>query len=143
MNHNPRLIEILAKIKFIERFTAMSNIHSDMNTAMKKVDVSIILELVKSLGYSCAYNKKHKFFSLVEKSSRKKNSLNFAVTYGKSDFILNLVIDGEKVGGPYSIWTRRCGLEDRIKSPYFSNYDEFNSILVMAIAIFEDIVEQI
>ena len=140
---NIKLKETLIKIGFVERFKQLFQEHNHSNL-FKNADIDEVIAMIKENGYLCSYNKKHKFYKVQEKSENVFNtSLHISLELGVAEFILNIVIDGQGDGGPFSFMCDLLGSVDRINNPRFSNYKELNDVLSIGFSIYEDIKKEL
>ena len=142
MDMNPLLKDALVNVDFLKRFARLSEKYSDMESSLEDADLEQIQRLIECRGYSCIYNKKYRFFKIA-KDSDKKSSIHLDVKYGIAEFILNISINGEGSGGPYSYLTAFLGKPERVKDPFFSNYEELDEILKEGFSIYEDIKSEL
>ncbi len=140
MGLSTKLSNTLVSIGFADRFSKISEAHSDRSSVMTKPDIDEVSTLITRLGYKCSYNKKHKFFKISGGSETALDvGLNFAVERGKAEFILNLRLDGKGDGGPFAFMCDLMGCADRIKNPVYRSYDELEVILKEGLEVYEDI----
>ena len=141
MNH--ALKKILITIDFRNRFEALfaRHDHADFFESFDPIHVKPIIE---KYGYTCSYNKSHKFFKVLEKEkNRYDTSLHISLRYGIVEFILNAEIDNEGCGGPFAYMSECLGSKEKIKDPRFSDYSELEDILKDGVRIYEDIKNEL
>jgi|GEM_PF-6315113 len=141
MEVNEVLKDILTKINFLERFRKLYYLHSNVDS-MDSPDIGLVCEKIQARGYDCKYFKKNKFFKVTNKE-KKYTSLHFAVEYGIAEFILNASIKGDECGKTFSMLTVAAGSDERVKNPYFKDYEELDEILDVGFSIYEDISSEI
>lgn len=133
---NDKLKNILLKINFKRRFDNLFEKHSHRNL-FRKVNPLEVKKIVERLGYKCDYYKAGKFFKIDD--VHPNVSLNVSIDLGIVEFILDTIIDGEGVGGPFGYMSTLIEPDQRIKKPCFSSYEELEEILIEGFELYESI----
>ncbi|MFC9777512.1 hypothetical protein [Paenibacillus chitinolyticus] len=133
---------VLEKIKFIERYRDLStNYQHNANESFENYDSDRAISIIKEFGYDASFNKKEKFFKIVETYGDNKFQFHISLKYGVSEFIWSAWKRSElKVGGTLGMLKEQLdGREnDKLRKPIFRNYEELKGILAEAFSIYED-----
>ncbi|MCS7464512.1 hypothetical protein N0M98_30905 [Paenibacillus doosanensis] len=100
-------------------------------------DKDEVIDIIRGLGYEASYNKKEKFFILVEKKSLEFFSFFISLKYGIVEFIWS--------GLPWGLLKARLdgNYQDNVRKPSFRNYNELICILQEALVMYEDYKREI
>ncbi|WP_040949619.1 hypothetical protein [Gorillibacterium massiliense] len=138
----PNVKEVFKNIDFIKRYKGLSEKYQfDYKDSFENYDANLVLGILNQLGYSFRFDKKEKFFRLIEIVSEDKFQFTISLKYGALEFIwsawknTNLLI-----GGTWGIIKEQLDAQenDKIKKPIFRNYNELREILAEALLIYGD-----
>lgn len=136
------IVLVLMNIKFIERYKEIAKKYLfNANESFENYDSDEVLSIINDLGYEVSFNKKEKFFKIIESYSPYRFQFNISLKYGATEFIWSVWKDSElKMGGTWGILKEQLdGLEnDKVRKPIFRNYEELKEILADAFSIYED-----
>jgi hypothetical protein len=133
---NEKLKDVLFKINFKKRFDNLFDKHSHKNL-FKNANPSEVRKIIEKSGLKCVYHREGKFFKID--NDQNPISLNMSTDIGIVEFVLDAIINGEAVGGPFGYMASQLGPEEKIKKPRFSDYVELEEILVEGFGIYKDI----
>lgn len=134
--------EALEKINFINRYRAISEKYRSDEKFV--YDNNEILSVLEELGYPSKYDKKENFFQFSQKISMYQFKFNFSFKYCLVEFIWEVWRDGDiQLGDPWAMLRRLMNVDEAIKPPKFSNYDELREILKEAFQMYEDFKKEL
>lgn len=140
-----KAVDAFAKIHFIERYRRMSDhYHFELKESFEAYDSAEVLRIIQELGYKASFNKKEKFFKIIEIVNVYKFQFVISLTYGAAEWIWSVWEHGElKVGATWGMLKQELdGREDeKVRKPIFRNYEELKLLLTEAFIIYEDFKE--
>lgn len=132
----------LEKIKFIERYQQLSAKYDcDAKESFENYDSNQVINMMGELGYKPSFNKKERFFKIVETQNPYKFQFVISLRYGAAELIWSVWKHSElTVGGTWGIIKRQLdGLENgQVRKPVFRNYEELKALLTDVFVIYED-----
>ncbi|WP_427182403.1 hypothetical protein [Paenibacillus sp. TC-CSREp1] len=131
----------LEKVHFIDRYINLSkNYAFDFKEKLSEVDNSTVLGIFDELGYKVTFNKKEKFFKLVESVDGYKFQFNISLNHSVLEFIWAVWREEElQLGSPWDVLKELLdGSEESVRSPVFRNYAELKEILSEALHMYEE-----
>lgn len=142
---NPKIIQVLQNINFIERYENLSKVFNDKRTSLKDrlryVDREIILDSLMELGYEAIFNSNEKYFKIKEKQIKNYIfSANIILENGMVDLVW-IVKENENLilGLPVGEYSRLIiNSNYRIKKPIYATYEDLDKIFQITFQLFED-----
>lgn len=132
----------LEKIDFIARYKNLSNKYAfDFKERFNDFRNDAVIEIFNELGYHATFDKKEKFFKVVEITTNYKFQFNISLKSGGAELIWAIWRDEEFYD--CSTWgvmkTKLDGNhDDKVRLPIFRNYEDLKEILSEAFSIYED-----
>lgn len=103
-------------------------------------DVDRTLEILVGLGYKALYDKKEKFFKIIDELGAYKVTFHISVEYGYLDAGWYVYKGNNLIGG--DVWQMlSIDFDDRYEDnmkPMFSSYEEMREVLREALRLYED-----
>jgi len=141
---NDQLKKALLNINFLEKFNKIYEQYPYTGEELKKVSSKVIVEFLNGGEYHCKYDSKHKFYNVKSlKEDNYNSSVNFTTKYGVAQFVLNVKINGEGTGGPFTVLSLEIGAEKRIPDPRFSSLDDLKKILMELLFLYDEIMKEL
>ncbi len=138
IENDKKLKDILDIVNFLERFTDIRSQHDDIEGSMKNPDKKEIRSIMEGQGLVVKFMSKGSYF-LVKSKDSPWAWIHLDVKRGKVEFILCFEESTEIIGTTYSVLSLVAGAEERIKNPFFKDYEEFGVVLKKCIGIMKDI----
>jgi hypothetical protein len=148
MNIDEKLVPILNKIKFADRYLFLCEKYIDFNNRLISVDVSKIKETMSLLNLNFKYKKNENFFMLKETIFNYQFQFNIIIQRGVIQLVFDLKQNGERLKLGWGMWENivenLISEEFYIKPrPRFGNYDDLKEILKEAFSIYEDFKKEL
>ena len=141
---NDQLKKALLNINFLEKFNKIYEQYPYTGEELDKVSSKVIVGFLNGGEYHCKYDSKHKFYNVKPlKEDNYNSSVNFTIKYGVAQFVLNVKINGEGTGGPFTVLSLKIGAEKRIHDPRFSSLDDLKKILMELLYLYDEIMEEL
>ncbi|MBS5795081.1 MAG: hypothetical protein KIC92_10100 [Clostridiales bacterium] len=145
MGLEPKVIEALKEIKFVERYKKLSDDFNKKEIPLEErfedVDINIIKEILSKFGEKVTYNKSEKFFK-VKVSKIKNYTFNnkIAVYIGMVELIWEVKDNKDYLLGNHHLTLVEEVLKKSIliKKPLFETYGELEKILRINFEMFDD-----
>ena len=145
MGLEPKVIEALKEINFVERYKKLSDDFNKKEIPLEErfenVDINIIKEILSKFGEKVTYNKSEKFFKV--KVGKIKNYLfnnKIAFSIGMAELIWEVKENETYILGNHLRGIAKDILRDNtiIKRPLFETYGELEKILRINFEMFDD-----
>ena len=145
MGLEPKVIEALKEINFVERYKKLSDDFNKKEIPLEgrfeDVDINIIKEILSKFGEKVTYNKSEKFFKV--KVGKTKNYLfnnKIAFSIGMVELIWEVKENETYILGNHLRGVAKDILRDNtiIKRPLFETYEELEEILRINFEMFDD-----
>lgn len=134
--------KVLNNINFTERYKNLSEKYQfDYKDSFESYDYNQVLKILSELGYAFKFDKKEKFFRLIETVAEDKFQFSISLKYGAMEFIWSAWKNTDLlVGGTWGIIKEQLNAQDneKFKKPIFRNYYELKEILAEGLHIYED-----
>ncbi|MEO3946596.1 hypothetical protein [Gorillibacterium sp. CAU 1737] len=146
MQLKPEIRAALESIQFIDRYKALSRNYSfDGREKFRDYDNHQVLHILDELGYKATFNKKEKFFKIVEKLPSYQFQFTISLSHSVIEFIWAVWKDGElKTGSPWDTLKELVdGTEDLVSSPVFRHYEDLKGILTESLRMYQDFKQEL
>lgn len=146
MQIQPDIKMALERIQFIDRYIELSRAYPfDFKEKLRNYDNGEVLRILNELGYDATFNKKEKFFKIVEKISFYKFQFNISLNHSVVEFIWAVWKNGElKTGSPWDVMKHLLdGADESVRSPVFRHYEDLKGIMKTSLQMFEDFKQEL
>ncbi|MDT3427710.1 hypothetical protein J2Z22_003286 [Paenibacillus forsythiae] len=138
----PEVRTTLENINFIDNYRELSEKYSfNPDDSFESYEISEVLNLFTELGYKASFDKKEKFFKIVDEIDSYKFQFNTSLRYGLVEFIWAVWKNNElQTGLPWGMLKQLLdgNDDDKIKKPVFRNYTDLKEILKDAFSMYDD-----
>ena len=141
-----RMVEVLNRIRFAERYQALRIQYSfDSKERFKDYDNQYVLEMLQEIGYTAAkYRKRENFFQEKKKSNIYEFRYHICIKAGIAELMWYVMKDNKYYEGDTfpNLEYELLNLENRNHSPNFRNYEDLHGILTTAFQMCEDMTTE-
>lgn len=127
---------------FISKYRNLSAKYSfSSDESFEAYDNNEVLNLFAELGFKASFDKKEKFFKVVDEIDSCKFQFNISLKYGLVEFIWAVWKNNElQTGLPWGMLKQLLDDkdDDKINKPVFRNYNDLKEILDDAFAMYNE-----
>ena len=141
-----RMVEVLNRIRFAERYQALRTQYSfDSKESFATYDNSYVLAMLREIGYaSVKYWRKENFFQAKKRSNIYEFRYHIRIKYGIAELMWYAMKNNKYyAGGSFpNLEYDLLNLENGNRLPIFRNYDDLRGILTIAFQMCEDMTAE-
>jgi hypothetical protein len=145
MTIDTKIVKILVKINFAQRFKKIVDAHSDYENRLNKVDKKRVFSIFELLGYKIHFT--DNVFTFVEEIKNIKIHFILSLKNGIFDIMSAITVDENYLeirSGSFVILAREeKGETFEIKCPNFVSFEELEQILVEIMPLYEDFKDEV
>ncbi|MGU3471231.1 hypothetical protein ACLBWT_08785 [Paenibacillus sp. D51F] len=138
----PEIRSALTNMDFIAKYRNLSAKYSfNSDESFEAYDNNEVLNLFAELGLKASFDKKEKFFKVVDEIDSSKFQFNISLKYGLVEFIWAVWKNNElQTGLPWGMLKQLLDDkdDDKINKPVFRNYNDLKEILEDAFAMYNE-----
>lgn len=132
----------LTNMDFIAKYRNLSAKYSfNSDESFEAYDNNEVLNLLAELGLKASFDKKEKFFKVVDEIDSSKFQFNISLKYGLVEFTWAVWKNNElQTGLPWGMLKQLLDGkdDDKINKPVFRNYNDLKEILEDAFAMYNE-----
>jgi len=140
MDIHPDILPVLQQINFASRYKSLCDRYSNFNGRLKQYDRDLIQEFYNKKGLKASFNKKERFFKVIEPIGDYKVQFNTIPENGFLQFVWDIKKGSERYNLAWGVWESITKELLNLESgkPMFTSIEELEVILSEAFLIYDD-----